>query len=384
MTENYRKRCEICGKSSWKIILGNQMVSVCSGREVLKETPLVKGMCSNCGFVYTLRSPLEENIDHYYKEVYSSKLRSDAYDYRNYSHGMTFSEVQHNFLFLYKFPIIGRMIDIGCGKGFLEEAFAERYPEWEIEGVDPNVASIKMARKRMPKSRFYNKSFEGKDYEKNAYDLVCIHAVLNRVSARAFLRDITKMLKIGGILSTEIAIFPQAPFELYFADHTCMYFKEHLFAITEEFNLELVEEDTKGSKWRFLFKKVSDAGSQRKGELFAVVRGIKNRVKSIVTSWQKMLDEVNRCKNQGEKVAFYGQGSTLMIILTNIEFPKEQIAGIYDDNPHKVGEVVCGVEVKQSGDEMKRADAIVLCAGPEGIASMKNAVGDYDGKMIHL
>jgi hypothetical protein len=192
------------------------------------------------------------------------------------------------------------------------------------------------------------------------------------------------MLKIGGILSTEIAIFPQAPFELYFADHTCMYFKEHLFAITEEFNLELVEEDTKGSKWRFLFKKVSDAGSQRKGELFAVVRGIKNRVKSIVTSWQKMLDEVNRCKNQGEKVAFYGQGSTLMIILTNIEFPKEQIAGIYDDNPHKVGEVVCGVEVKQSGDEMKRADAIVLCAGPEGIASMKNAVGDYDGKMIHL
>ena len=73
-----------------------------------------------------------------------------------------------------------------------------------------------------------------------------------------------------------------------------------------------------------------------------------------------------------------------MIVLANTEFPKEQIAGIYDDNPHKVGEVVCGVEVKQSGEEMKHADSIVLCAGQEGIASMKTAVGDYDGKMIHL
>ncbi len=384
MTENYRKRCEICGESSWEIILNNQMVSVCSGREVLNDTPLVKGMCANCGFVYTLSSALDGDINHYYKEVYSSKLKSDAYDYRNYSHGTTFSEVQHNFLFSYKFPIIGRMIDIGCGKGFLEEAFAERYPAWEVEGVDPNVTSIKMAQKRMPKAQFYTKSFEGKDYEKNAYDLVCIHAVLNRVSARAFLQDVTKMLKIGGIFSTEIAIFPQAPFELYFADHTCMYFKEHLFAITEEFNLELIKEDTKGSKWRFLFKKVPDAGSQKKGELFAVVEDIKNRVKEIVASWQRMFKEVSCCKQEGKKVAFYGQGTTLMIVLAGTKFPKEQIAGIYDDNPHKVGEVVCGVEVKQSGEEMKSANSIVLCAGPEGIAAMKNTVGDYDGKIIHL
>ena len=139
MTENYSKECEICGESSWEILLDNQMISVCSGREVIKDIPLVKGMCTNCGFVYTLRSPLDEDIDHYYKDVYSSKLRSDAYDYRNYSHGMTFS--------------------------------------------------------------------------------------------------------------------------------------------TEEFNLELIEEDTKGSKWRFLFKKVPDAGSQRKGELSAVVGRLRTESK---------------------------------------------------------------------------------------------------------
>jgi SAM-dependent methyltransferase len=384
MNAGYTEKCEICGKSSWELILKNQMISVCSGREILRDTPLAKAMCTNCGFVYTLRSPLDEEIDHYYKEVYSSKLRSDAYDYRNYTHGLTFSEVQHKFVFSYDFPRVGRMIDIGCGKGFFEKAFAERYPEWEIEGVDPSVVSIQMARKKTPKAKFYNKKFEGKDYEKDAYDLVCMHAVLNRMSPRIFAQEVAVMLKTGGVFSVEIAIFPQAPFELYFADHKYMYFREHLLAIAEEFNLDFLSEDAKGSKWRFLFKKVPDAGSDRKEQLSAAAPRIKNEVKGIVASWHRVFEEVTKCKLEGKKVAFYGQGTTLMLVLAIVEFPVEQIAGIYDDNPHKVGEVVCGVEVRQPNEEFKRAEAVVLCAGPEGIPFMKRTLRDYSGTIIHL
>jgi hypothetical protein len=163
-----------------------------------------------------------------------------------------------------------------------------------------------------------------------------------------------------------------------------MYFREHLLAIAEEFNLDFLSEDAKGSKWRFLFKKVPDAGSDRKEQLSAAAPRIKNEVKGIVASWHRVFEEVTKCKLEGKKVAFYGQGTTLMLVLAIVEFPVEQIAGIYDDNPHKVGEVVCGVEVRQPNEEFKRAEAVVLCAGPEGIPFMKRTLRDYSGTIIHL
>ena len=146
----------------------------------------------------------------------------------------------------------------------------------------------------------------------------------------------------------------------------------------------MVEEDTKGSTWRFLFKKVRELDSKRKDKLFVRVGRVKENVKEIVNSWQRVLDEVNRCKKHGEKVAFYGEGTTLSIIISNTEFPREQIVGIYDDNPHKAGEVFYGFEVIPACEEMKRAEVVFLCAGPDGIASMKRSIGDYHGQIIHL
>lgn len=377
-------KCEICKNSSWELLNEGQMTSVCSGREVIQNSQLVKGMCTQCGFVYTLRSPLEEDLDHYYQQVYSSKLRSEVYDYKNYSHGKTFAETLNSFVFSHEFPQKGRLLDIGCGKGFFEQAFYARYPEWQIEGVDPSISSIEMARKKVPAATFYTKNFAGSDYQANSYDLVCIHAVLNRVPSRVFVQQVEQLLKIGGMFSTEIVIFPQAPFELFFADHTCMYFREHILALMEEFHLDLVSEDTKGSKWRFLFKKISNDKISRRVDLDRQRENIKASVKQIVANWQRVFTEVKTCIRDGKKVAFYGQGTTLMIILTNTNFPKELIYGIYDDNPYKVGEVVLDTTVQPSSSAMQAADALVLCAGPEGIPAMQKNLGAYKGLVIHL
>jgi len=377
-------KCEICGNSSWELLNEGQMISVCSGREILKNSPLVKGLCSHCGFVYTLRSPLDEDLDHYYRQVYSSKLRSEVYDYKNYSHGKTFAETLNTFVFSHSFPQKGRMLDIGCGKGFFEEAFYARYPEWHIEGVDPSVTSIEMARKKVPTATFYTKNFIGSDYQAGLYDLVCIHAVLNRVPARMFISEVERLLKDDGLFSAEIVVFPQAPFELFFADHSCMYFHEHILALAEECHLDLLSEDTKGSKWRFLFKKIPHDKISRRVELDRQRESIKEAVKQIVVNWQLVFAKVRTCIADEKKVAFYGQGTTLMIILSNTDFPQKLIYGIYDDNPCKVGEQVLETTVQQSSAAMLAADAIVLCAGPEGIPAMLKTLDNYQGLVIHL
>lgn len=375
--------CEICCGIDWETLIENVSPSVCSGREVMYEGTLTKSMCSSCGFVYTMNSPLDAEIGDYYKEVYSSKLKSDEYDYMNYSAGKYFSEAINDFVLSYEFPEAGKLLDIGCGKGFFEEAFAAKYSDWKLEGVDPSDLSVEMAREKTPAATFHHRNFEGADYESDSYDLVAMHTVLNRVSPRKFICESANLLKTEGIMSISIAVFPEAPFELYFADHTCMYFKEHLLSIAEEFGLDLIKMDSKGSIWRFLFVKSSAVSLEKRNNLKASTESIKRKVRNIVSSWKDLLNKLALEKNKGGKVAFYGAGTTLMILLSQTQFPKEQIAGICDDNPHKVGEEIWGVEVKKTEEAELAADCGVLCAGPEGIESIKEKLNGYENLLYY-
>lgn len=184
-------------------------------------------------------------------------------------------------------------------------------------------------------------------------------------------------------MSISIAIFPDAPFELYFADHTCMYFKEHLLSIAEEFNLELLKIDSKGSIWRFLFVKSYIETDERRNDLSAASEKIKQQARGIVASWQNLIEKLRVEKDKGGKMAFYGAGTTLMILLSQTQFPKEQIAGIWDDNPHKVGEEVWGVEVKKAGATDLAAECGVLCAGPAGIKTLREKWDGYENLLYY-
>ena len=111
---------------------------------------------------------------------------------------------------------------------------------------------------------------------------------------------------------------------------------------------------------------------------------IKATVGKIVTAWKQLFADLNNCKSKKKKVAFYGQGTTLMTLLSNIEFPANLIAGIYDDNPHKIGENVFGIKVAQPDEKLTGADSIFLCAGPEGIPAMMKNLNGFKGQIFHL
>ncbi len=379
MLNPQHRPCEICGRSDWEIVVKNTLASVCSDREIVDNgVPLVKGMCRNCGFVYTLQSPLDERLDSYYQASYSSKTQNSAYDYINYAAGDSFSRTLNQFVLSHEYPATGRMIDIGCGKGFFEEAFLAEYPNWRVEGVDPNVRSIDLAREKTPDAVFHLKKFRGADFESGAYDLVCMHTVLNRVPTRVFVREGVDLLKTGGIMSIEIVLLHQAPFELYFADHHSLLFEEHFLALAEEHHLELIRKDLQGSLSRFLFRKVDSIGSPHQEHLGRSGEAMKRRVKDMVAAWDYVFERVNRCKAQGQRLSFYGAGTTSLIILTQTGFPKEQIIGVFENNRHKIGEEFWGLTVREPDGSMRQSDGIVLGAGPDAIPFMRERIGAFE------
>jgi len=384
MSRTFHNPCEICTRTNWETLVDNAGPSVCSGREIVQnERPLVKGMCKNCGFVYTLASPLDDNLDDYYEKTYSSKLKTEAYDYINYANGKRFGQAVNEFVLSHDFPAAGRMLDIGCGKGFFEQAFVERYPAWNVEGVDPSDRSIEIARRLAPSAEFHVAKFNGADFSTETYDLVTLHTVINRVSPRQFIGQSTSLLKPDGVMSIAIAVLPQAPFELYFADHHCMYYAEHLLALTEEFGLDMIASDELGSIWRYLFRRSTSSPDFRRKALSDASERIKNEIRSMASGWQALFDELRRFRDAGKRLAFYGAGTTMMILLAQTEFPAAQIAGIFDDNAHKQGETMWGLPVRPVSDELRSADAVVLCAGPSGIDAMKSALGLPDEKLLY-
>jgi SAM-dependent methyltransferase len=376
-------KCQVCEQSDWDVLLHHEGPAICSGGEIVKgKIPLVKTVCLNCGFVYTLKSPLDEDLDGYYQNEYSANLEDEDCDFFNFNTNASFRDTLNQFVLSYKFPETGRFLNIGCGKGGFEEVFVDKYPKWTVEGVDPSIRAIELARKRNPSVAFVVRKFEAADYEKESYDHVAIHTVLNRVPAGQFLADAVSLLKPSGILSIEVALFTSTPFQLYFADHKCMFYRDHFLHLANTNSLKLVNESLDGSLARFIFKKDATVSF---GDLFSghSANSIVDNARCIAKSWQELFAEVNDLKKNGAKVAFYGAGTSCGIILAMTEFPKEQIYAIYDETPSKIGRVFWGQTIKKLDDSIDKADAIVLCAGYNGIPVMKQKISTHH-RIVHL
>ncbi len=52
-----------------------------------------------------------------------------------------------------------RVVDLGCGEGFVAEALSRRFPELEYRGLDASEASIAEARRKLPQLKFEKANF---------------------------------------------------------------------------------------------------------------------------------------------------------------------------------------------------------------------------------
>ena len=374
---NYTEPCDICGHDKWSTLLEHRGPSVCSGSDLVRGTiPLTKVICDHCGFVRTATSPLDEDLDGYYRDVYAVKLEDKDFDFFNFNTGKTFGDTLNEFVLSHSFPTNGSLLDIGCGKGFFERAFSARYPEWRAVGVDPNVRSIELARVNAPTAEFHLKKFDASDFEASSFDLVCMHTLLNRVPLRAVLSDAVRLCKDGGVVSIAVALFPNAEFELYFADHINLIFPEHLHALGAELGLHCFKESQEGSIGRFLFRKEESSHPvAAPGEGFDAR---KEHIQGIVSSWKTTVTALCELGEERQRLAVYGAGTTATILLALAEYPGDCIAAVFDDTPSKAGRqfgahTIAPMTPAALADS--RAETVLLAAGRNAVPIMKEKVG---------
>lgn len=368
---NQKQVCDICGNKSFKLILDNQLPSVCSGGEIVQNSiPLRREECQHCGFIKTLTSPLDMLGDNYYKSTYSAKLKDSNYDFVNFAFNKNFVEVLNDFVLAHDFKTTGTLLDIGCGKGKFEKAFLEKYPNWKAIGIDPSEKSIEIAQQSAPSAQFILDKYNYDLFKTEKYNLIAMHTILNRVSPAILIQDAGKLLNIGGVLSVQIAIFEQTPFQFYFADHPYLYDYEHLCFIAAKNGLFPIKMDNNGNLTRVLFEK-----RDQSSEFTIDTQRIFLKNQTIITTWKQIISELSECSDAGMTLAIYGAGTTAAMLISQSGYDLKLLKIIFDDNAYKIGETFLDSKI-ESFDiaKAKTVDRVLLCAGPDGILRMKEKV----------
>ena len=153
---------------------------------------------------YKSRAATEKNLVQHYSRNQPpgrGKMSSDAYDKVQYSHQGRYGL---ELLDRLSIPEGGRVLDLGCGTGYLASVLAERVgPGGRVTGVDPSRERILLAESKYVQHnnlQFMDKSSE--DFPAGPYDIVFCNFVLHWIQDKqTVFRRVHENLKSGGVFA---------------------------------------------------------------------------------------------------------------------------------------------------------------------------------------
>ncbi len=74
-----------------------------------------------------------------------------------------------------------RVLDVGCGEGYISQHIKEKYPETHVEGVDFSPGILEVARELNPDIMFLEGNIYSLEYEDYLFDLVIACEVLEHL-----------------------------------------------------------------------------------------------------------------------------------------------------------------------------------------------------------
>ena len=229
MLENERpsnlrgESCHVCGEPEPVIIPGYDLFP----RLTSDSKPWPPGgrliMCNSCGCVQkVIDQEWQSEVKKLY-DAYSIYYQSDGAEQsvfpetsgRATSRSTRVVECLHRHVTL---PVIGRLLDIGCGNGALLNAFARRNPAWTLAGTELN----EKYRQNIEAIQNVESLHTCAPHQvPGTFDLITMIHVLEHIAdPRQFLISLREKLHPAGFLVIEVPNYLENPFDLLIADHS--------------------------------------------------------------------------------------------------------------------------------------------------------------------
>lgn len=161
--------------------------------------------CSNCGLAFTHPVPAGMEWQRYYPQVYygdpqASRFPPIVEKLQNLLYASRARNIEH----LAKTKP-GRVLDVGCGRGFLLRAFQLR--GWDVTGTEMSESAAAYARQRLQLPVHVGKLDE-LNLPESSFDAVVMWHVLEHFDrVNDALREVNRLLKPGGIFLVAVPNF---------------------------------------------------------------------------------------------------------------------------------------------------------------------------------
>jgi SAM-dependent methyltransferase len=354
-----RESCDGCGAATFEIV--NEAGPEClTGDFKIVPGTIQNVLCTSCGIVWN-RSMMEGAALQAFYAGYEKKTdgaREDDLLFDPMGGAETLGRNQIGFL-ARALPqgSVGRVLDVGCGKGSLLGLFAESLPGWERWGVEPSAAAAAIARADAGLTVLEG-MLDTVEIAESSCDLVTIvHVLEHAASPSAVLSDIHRVLKPDGLLFVEVPNMLDANmfYDLVLHEHLFHFTPETLESLLGQhgFRTESVEPSTAYGAQRFLARR---AGPPRGGAA-PIAPLTLTRLRRGGVSWRRMWTQLHEnasalaaAASRGQRVALFGAGMTTAVLLTYTALRGAPLVALIDESPWKVGRTYFGHAIRSLAD----------------------------------
>ena len=228
--------CQVCGSIEWTALPDpNKYQSVTTASRIFNE-PLGKSQCNKCGFVQRTRIEFLGLTDYYEQDyaTYYERPGTDLFHKKRYA-----AIVDWMKSFLDKSAAFKKQIDIGCGQGWAMDAIRSYYPDSTIEGLEPSLYNVKVAREKGFK--VYEGKLEDTDLVPGSYDLVFSNNVIQHVnSAKAFMHQLKSLVKDDGVIVITCPDGSRPNIEILWSDQNFSFLPMNLLKLAEDIGFKTV------------------------------------------------------------------------------------------------------------------------------------------------
>ena len=192
--------CNLCGANNTKLLF--------RAKERDWETGEFFNIvrCNRCGLVYTNPRPDKDEIKEYYPlEGWPRAKEKIDFEVATINSQPWRKVMKLRTALLLRYIKNGRILDIGCGDGFLLKYLKEK--GWEVYGVEPGEVASRYARDILGLSVFTG-VLKDVGYPDDHFDAVSLYAVFEHLpNPTQTLMEIKRILKPGGILFISVPNF---------------------------------------------------------------------------------------------------------------------------------------------------------------------------------
>lgn len=326
------RSCPACG-SQELMSFSSFKFSVTSDSEPV-EGQVDNRVCQNCALILNI-SGVRNREGEFYSSDYN--LLADSADaefvYQTKAGPAGINEEYcRGLLAAVSAPPIGRLLEVGCGKGLFLKRFQAQRPGWTLSAVEPSKNAQNFISKKMPNVRIHEGVLSSSPFADETFDIVVSIGVLEHVSQPLqFLKELRDRVVENGIVMIAVPDFALNPADVIVFDHLTRFTAFSLRSMMQRAGFDVLALDHNRRIPMWVIARRSEVAEfvRNAAEVESANRQVKAATRWVDESFG-VYDALAQTHSDG--IAIFGTGVIAMAATQYTSLKADRISCFFDDN----------------------------------------------------